>query len=1255
MSQPQRIDIIIPTYNYGRFLDQCLSAVIGQTRGDFSVLVIDNASEDDTPTIMARWLKRDVRVRYLRNDTNLGHIDSMKKAYRLTSAEYVVLLPADDLWQPNFLETTAGALDAHPECGYAYTGWRFLLDQSADGLRAASQLEVDAWCPHTTSGVVEDMTFLIIRNWIPLSFGLFRRAVCDRLGGLFPEHLPMLGDLLLWMRLSALGKAYFVKEPLGKLRQHGTNASNNLLSSGRSAFEHIHVLDLVYQSDLWSHPIRLFAKASQILLMTGNSMYDTAIRFGNEQTLSMIRDYVKCYRDEFYVTVARCILGYQRSGGGFGKAEAVGEVEDAVKLLKAVLENDPEQAEAKALLRSTQTLDGADYPIWIRNHGLIELDAELYAERMMLRWKQKPVFHLLMWLEPQQQALLADTINALSQSFYDKWRLTVVAPFASPDSMFSEVSILRWIEAPEVAALGVLSQAVVDSDGDWFALIPPGLRIEAHTLLRFGDYINLQPGWQLIYCDDDTVTTDGERIDPRFKPDFNLDMLRSTDYIGPAFVSRSALASAGGGAFLMPGAESHDLALRILDAHGEASIGHITDVLLHLPEALRPTVDGAHQLALTQHLERQGIAGRVLQGFLPGTFRIDYLHPMPASVTIIIPNTDKSEFFEACLDSLLDKTDYPHYDVIIADNRSRDPSLLGYYEEIVDGYPNKVRILDCPHPFNYSAICNQAATEAGGDYLLFLNNDTQILYPEWLSRMMAHAQRPEVGIVGARLSCPETGKTQHGGVVLGIGLIAGHPFLNQCNLTDPGYLNRALLDQNYSAVTGACQLVRKSLYLELGGQDAVELAVSYNDIDLCLKVGAAGYKIVWTPFATLLHHESVSRKGEVIGPGTSAKLIHIVREEETMLTRWLPSLARDPAYNPNLSLTHLDMRVEHKLAINWDSNFSDRKRILGGGSGECRMIQTFAALSNSAKAHCEFLVFPKDKPRPITVIEMARLTPNSFVINFDMSDAEISNLEHYQRFLPGMKRVCMLDNLLAAVPEKRSADKNIVRAFRDAKARLQNCLQLFDRLIVPTELLADTCRGMIDDICVIPDRLARDPWTKLVSLRNQGKKPRVGWTDAQKHQHYPALLENVVETLKDEVEWVFMGMFPESIRSCVAEVHDFASIREYPGKLASLNLDLAIAPLDINSFNEAKSNLPLLEYGILGWPVVCTDAYPYRSYDAPVTRVPNEAGAWIAAIRQKIADPSASASEGQRLKQWVLDKFILEDHLDEWTLALLSS
>lgn len=898
------------------------------------------------------------------------------------------------------------------------------------------------------------------------------------------------------------------------------------------------------------------------------------------------------------------------------------------------------------------------YAQWQQIHTLQGIDGQLMAERVQKQWRHNPVIHLLVWIDPGQEGLLADTVDSLSGQLFGEWRLSVVSPLPCPDPVFTELPILHWETVNAEDKTLALSQEVARVGADWFALVPPGLRLEPHTLLRIGDYANLKPEWALIYTDEDDIAADGKRQYPRFKPDFNLDMLRSTYYLGPVFARRNAL-PADQLPFQMPGAEEHDLALRLLDAHGEAAIGHITDVLVHWPQALPRVVDEyASQLALSDHLQRAGIAGEVLNGYLPGTFRVAYQHPTQASVTIIIPNKDKIEFLEPCLDSLLDKTDYPNYDVIVVDNQSTDPDLFEYYEQIRAAQPDRVRILDYPHEFNYSAICNLAASEAKGEYVLFLNNDTQILHPEWLSRMMAHAQRPEVGVVGARLSYPETGKIQHAGVIVGMDAIAEHVFIGQLGLNDPGYMNRALVEQNYTAVTGACQLVRKSLYEQVGGQDAVELTVSYNDIDLCLKTASLGFKTVWTPFATLIHHGSVSQKSDVVDFERQArKHARFKKERETMTSRWLPQLAHDPAYNPHLSLVARDMRVDAEIPLNWDVNFHDRPRVLArplnGGSGDYRVVQPCAALSEAGLAQTECLRFPPNKGRLLTVTELARQAPDILIAHAALTDTELVAFDYYKRHLPGIRRIFMLDDLVTQVPEKSSVYKSFMRVFRDAKARLRKMLALSDRLIVSTDFLAETCAGMIDDIAVVPNRLRRDPWTYLTSRRGRGSKPRVGWAGAQQHLGDLQLIEPVVKALANEVEWVFMGMCPDPIRPFVKEFHSFVSIEDYPAKLASLDLDLALAPLEDNPFNQAKSNLRLLEYGALAWPVVCTDIDPYRAYDAPVCRLPNDPEAWIAAIRQKLADPAALTLEGQALKAWVHRHFILEDHLDEWARALL--
>lgn len=898
------------------------------------------------------------------------------------------------------------------------------------------------------------------------------------------------------------------------------------------------------------------------------------------------------------------------------------------------------------------------YQKWMDNHSLQEIDGQILAERMVTQWHTQPVFHLVMPYHADQQNLLADTLDSLEAQLYGNWHLTIVSDAPPPDPLFTELPVLTWRQCPVTAIGDTVGSALRAPHGDWAAVIPPGTRLAPEALAICGSYVNIRPHWGMFYTDEDEIDTDGKRRRPKFKPDFNLDLLRSTYYLGSlCFVARSVL-DALDPPFEITAAAHYDLALRTLDRIGEQAVGHIAEVLCHLPAGLPPFAeDRAGAQAVAAHLTRNGIAAEVRAGYLPRTYQVVYQHPAMPRVAIVVPNKDKVEFLEPCIESLLERTDYPAYELLIVDNQSTDPDLFAYYESLLRREPDRIRILEYPHEFNYSAICNMAVNQTDAEYVLFLNNDTQVLHPEWLSRMMAHAQRPEVGVVGARLVYPETGKIQHAGVVLGVADVANHVFESCFDLKAPGYMNRAQVVQNYSAVTGACQLVRRDRYLAVGGQDEKELKVLLNDIDLCLKLGAQGFKTVWTPFSTLLHHGSISQKAQFIDLERIGKAQARARAERAVMkSRWLDVIANDPAFNPNLSLRHVDMRPDDAVPRNWDVNFRDRQRILGiplsGGSGHYRLVQPFTALSRAGIAQAEIAPLYQGNG-VLTTEEMARLSPDVFVVHAALNDIELSALEDYRKFLPQLRIVFLLDDLISQVPEKSSVYRTFMAGFRDARFRLRRALKSCDRFIASTPYLADSFAGAIDDVVVIPNRLAQDPWCNLTSRRQRGPRPRVGWAGAQQHLGDLEFLLPVVQALHQEVDFVFMGMCPDRLRPYVAEFHDFVPIGEYPAKLAALDIDLALAPLEEIPFNRAKSNLRLLEYGILGWPVICTDIEPYRLYDAPVTRIPNEPGRWIDEIRTMAGSPQRLAAEGDRLRDWVRKGFILEDHLDSWVDGLL--
>ena len=937
------------------------------------------------------------------------------------------------------------------------------------------------------------------------------------------------------------------------------------------------------------------------------------------------------------------------------EAVSAGRAEMLRNLEAALASSGGEASPASSIAASPQARE-SEYQRWIYKHSLQEIDGQIFAERMLLKWRHKPVIHLLLPLRPGEEHLLANTLDSLGTQLYQQWRLTVIAPFAAPDPSFNQIEVLRWLElAPEESWAKGMQRAASTTAGDWLGVLEPGISFEPQALFSCADYINLHSEWRLIYTDSDYLNAEGQRLDPLFKPDFNLDLLRSQAYFGECiFLARSAWEALP--AWDAPrGAEAYALSLGVLETQGEAALGHIADVLYHAPQTLaqRPEIEAARSAALQAHLNRSGVAAEVAEGYLPGTTRVLYRHATQPLVSVIVPTKDRIEVLEPCIQGLLHKTSYPNVEVLVIDNQSSDPDMLDYLQELESQYAGRVRVLRYPQAFNFAAICNLGAAAAQGEYVLFLNNDVHVVQADWLGRMMQHAQRAEVGIVGARLIFPETAKLQHAGMILGLAEVADHAYFQQLGIDTPGYMGRTHVDQNFSAVTGACMLMRKSVLREARGMDEHAFAHLYGDVNLCLKVGQLGYKVVWTPYATLVHHHAATRQRLELDLSTKA-LWHeqALAETYTMFERWLPQLAQDPAYNRHLSLMQTDYRVEDTIVIDWDTQFHDRPRLLGvplvGGSGEYRVCAPFRVINRAGKAKCDVVETAKyAEMRILSLPELARADPDTLVVHAAISDAQLTMLETYQRFHRSL-RVFALDDLITQVPEHSPFHKH---AFRDAKSRLRRALHACDRAIVSTQPLVDLCQGLSADVRLIPNYLEKARWGGLHTGRRQSKKPRVGWAGAQQHHGDLALIVDLVKATADEVDWVFFGMCLKELKPYIKEEHPFVlDFDAYPKKLASLRLDIAVAPLELHPFNEAKSNLRLLEYGALGMTVICSDIYPYQN--APVKRVPNSSQAWIEALRERIDDLDAAGVEGDCLRRWVLDHYMLEDHVDQWFAAL---
>jgi GT2 family glycosyltransferase len=423
------------------------------------------------------------------------------------------------------------------------------------------------------------------------------------------------------------------------------------------------------------------------------------------------------------------------------------------------------------------------------------------------------------------------------------------------------------------------------------------------ALSEVAKLLNRNPNLDFIYSDEDKLEPGGRRSEPFFKPDFSPDLLMSMNYITHFSVfRRELLDKIGGFRKGVEGSQDYDLILRA--SEDTKNIAHIPKILYHWRKIRGSSSSSttakvyayrAAVKALEEALPRRKQPGKV-EMLAPGRYRVRYVVKEKPLVSIIIPTKDKVNLLRRCVESIREKSTYTNYEIIVVDNNSVEKATGAYLEQIKN-YPN-TQVLTDNEPFNFSRINNFAASHACGDFLLLLNNDTEVITRDWLEEMLSHAQQQEVGAVGVKLLFPKKNLLQHAGVIVGLGGVAGHAFYG-LPAENPGYMGLATVTRNYAAVTAACMMLRHSVFDEVGGLDE-ELDVAYNDVDLCLKIVEKGYYIVWTPHAVLYHHEWATR-GQY----------QPERNIRYFCAKWHSFLEKgDPFYNPNLALDRADFMVK---------------------------------------------------------------------------------------------------------------------------------------------------------------------------------------------------------------------------------------------------------------------------------------------------------------------------------------------------------
>lgn len=562
----------------------------------------------------------------------------------------------------------------------------------------------------------------------------------------------------------------------------------------------------------------------------------------------------------------------------------------------------------------------ASYPNWLARNEVLDIEA---MTQEIATFHYQPKISIAMPVYNVEEKWLRLCIDSILNQVYTNWELCM-ADDASTDPNVKKI-LTEYQQLDERIRVvfreqnGHISEAtnsaLAIATGEFVALLDNDDELAINAFYEVVKVLNENPELDLIYSDEDKIDMDGNRSDPAFKPDWSPDLLLGTNYISHLGVyRRSILEEIGGFLKGYEGSQDYDLVLRFTEKTTKERIKHIPKVLYYW--RMLPTSTAVDQgskgyafeaglRAVQDALVRRGINGHATHGAANGLYDVYYDIESEKLVSIIIPTKNGYKDVQRCVSSIIEKTTYQNYEIIMADNGSTDPKMHELYAEFEQQLPGRFFVESIDIPFNFSTINNRAVKKAHGEYLLFLNNDTEVITENWLTLMVSFAQQERIGCVGAKLLYPNN-TVQHAGVILGLGGVAGHGHYGYPH-GDLGYFGRLAINVNYSAVTAACLLMKKADFDAVGGFEEA-FTVAFNDVDLCLKVQALGRDNVWLHEAELYHFESQTRGYDDKGK----KKKRFEQEKVMMEEKWGPLIENDPFYNPNLTrdIPNFSLRID---------------------------------------------------------------------------------------------------------------------------------------------------------------------------------------------------------------------------------------------------------------------------------------------------------------------------------------------------------
>ncbi|WLG24638.1 glycosyltransferase [Pseudomonas sp. FP1154] len=1177
------VSIVIPAYN-PRFFDQALLSALAQTYEQIEIVVCDDSPGDEIRRIVDSFTEPSHPIRYLRNPQRLGLQGNLLRCVEEARGEFIKVLCDDDrLFAPS-IAMQAQALMDHADVSVVFAlrllcdAGNFILPPRVDNCRFS------------------------------------------------PNDALLKGDDMLAIFESTL-----------------TNFVGNFSST------------LMRRADVLELLPALLQDGAGFVALLDFALFVCLMRRGNLIALNTVLSVERLYPERLSKTPE--MLKAAKAEGGWLAQMLVarsGEAAPASGWVRCIdLNKITDQPHAWQELCVTRVLGNRNTVVNGRVGAQSESYADFYREWLSVRqfseverrvmparidsWPFQPNIVPVIIDALGDATSLAATLRSIKGQLY---RAQAVVVLSDAHCEVDE----RVLQLPYQADWPRQLNAIVPQleGAHWFYLLRAGDVLRDSALLILAERVAGRQGILCVYSDEGALV-DGESFEPVFKPDFNLDLMRAYPYVGRTLAfERERFMTAGGFEPTQGELAPHDLLWRLVEEAGPQTIEHIPEIQvesalsfaqwLSLPEV----IEGNARL-VGAHLDRIGIEHKISPDTMPLINRINYRHGARPLVSIIVRTGDSLAALQHCTESLIERTAYTHYEILIVDSGVQDPAMLDWLASMAQLGASMLRVLRHVGEANDAAVRNFAASQASGEYLLLLSAHTIIRDNDWLDEMINHAQRPEVAVVGARILSPQ-GALVGGGQILGLAGPVGTPFYGE-PAASRGYMQRLHTTQNWSSVSSDCLMVRKQVFDELGYLDEASFTLGLSDADLCLRAGQHGYLVVWTPYATVM---KIDPQSSVVRPDETTLM---EREHEIFSRRWLPQIARDPAYNPALSLGASSFSLEPSLRNNWNPFCTRALPLVLGLPVNATAVGHYRVTAPLAELEAAGRVIARVAYESPSTVEVERLSPDTIVLQGRYSEGAAGDILRMKKYSNAL-RIFELDDYVVNAPKKnthaRNKPVNIEQMLREG-------IGLCDRVVVTTPSLADALSSMHHEIRIVPNMLPPKPWSRLTSRRGTSSKPRVGWGGGTSHSGDLEIIADVVRELAGEVEWVFFGMCPDALRPYIHEFHRSVALSTYPSKLASLNLDLALAPLEFHIFNDCKSNLRLLEYGACGYPVICTDTKAYDGF-LPCTKVrSNSTEEWIAAIRMHLADPDASYRMGDELREAVLRDFMLSgDNLQHW-------